>query len=81
MWLYETAGVLYLKSPNTPQNKIVMLNNIHNPSNCYFKIHCAGFLQSQQFQVQNIHKLNAVTSICNKEVQNRLDCTGLAPST
>ena len=32
----------------TPQNKIVMLNNIHNPSNCYFKIYCAGFLQSQQ---------------------------------
>jgi len=36
----------------TPKNKIVMLNNICNPSNCYFKIHCAGFLQSQQFQVQ-----------------------------
>ena len=45
------------------------------------KIHCTYFLQSQQFQVENIQKWNATSSICNKELQNRLDCTGLAPST
>ena len=57
-----------------------MVNNIYNPKNCYFKIHGVSFLQSQQVQVQNIQKLNAITSICNTEVQNQLDCTGLAPS-
>ena len=44
----------------TPQNKIVMVSTIHNKRTCYFKIHCAGFLQSQQFQVKNIHKVNAI---------------------
>ena len=42
-----------------------MVNTIHNPSTCYFKIHCAGFLQSKQFQVQTFRNKMLKQGIAN----------------